>query len=90
MSVLLVTYTHRSPTKDYTPFFNAIKNHTGWWWHYFGTVWIVESSMNANKFAESLYPFIENTDHLFVARLAKEYGGWLPKEAWDWLNARRY
>ncbi len=90
MSVLLVTYTLRNKTKDYSPLFNAIKTQTGWWWHYFDTMWIIESTLGATAFAQSLYPFIETTDHLFVVRLAKEYNGWLPKEAWEWLSARHY
>ena len=90
MSVLLVTYTLRNQTKDYSPLFTAIKGHTGLWWHYFDTVWIVESNLTADRFAKHLYQFIERSDHLFVVRLTKEHQGWLPKEAWDWLNARTY
>ncbi len=60
------------------------------WWHYFETVWIIESNTTADAFAKSLYPFIENTDHLLVVRLAKEHQGWLPGDAWTWLNGRTY
>jgi hypothetical protein len=90
LSVLLVTYSLRNQEKDYSPLYNAIQKNTGWWWHYFDTVWIIESNTTADAFAKSLYGFIESTDHLLVVRITKEHQGWLPKEAWEWLNARTY
>ena len=90
MRVLLITYTLRNQSKDYSGLFNAIKTHTGWWWHYFETVWIVQSNSTADQLAKQLYSYIENGDHLLVVRLHKDYQGWLPKDAWDWLNARHY
>jgi len=90
VSVLLVSYALRNNTKDYSPLYDAIKNHTGLWFHYFENIWIIESTLTADAFAKSLYPFIETTDHLLVIRLQKEYQGWLPKEAWEWLNNRQY
>ena len=89
MSVLLISCNLRSKTKDYTPFYNAIRNHTGTWWHY-NDIWMVQSNSTADAFAKSLYPFIENSDHLLVIKVAKEYQGWLPEEAWKWLNNRQY
>ena len=90
MSVLLVTYALRSKTKDYTPMYEAIKRHTGWWWHYFDDVWIVESNISADAFAKSLYPHMVSTDSLFVVRIARDYQGWLAPEAWKWLNERKF
>ena len=90
MRVLLVTYTLRNQLKDYSPFFEAIQNSGKKWWHYIDTAWIVETDLTVDQLAQKLYPFIERTDYLFVVRIANEHQGWLPKEAWDWINSLNY
>ncbi len=90
MPVLLVTYTLRNEVKDYSPLFEAIKNGGTRWWHYIDTVWIVETTLTADQFAHKLYPFIEKPDYLLVVRIMNEHQGWLPKEAWDWINSLNY
>jgi hypothetical protein len=52
--------------------------------------WLVATSYSADQFAKLLYPHIVNTDHLLVMKAQKEYQGWLPKEAWDWLNSKYF
>jgi hypothetical protein len=88
--VLIITFAHNSPAKDYTSFFEAIKSNANEWWHFMESTWIVTTHHSANEFARLLYPHILNTDYLLVARLSNEYQGWLPKDAWDWLNSKLY
>jgi len=88
VAILLITYKTRNPTKDYGPLYEGIRNNCSKWWHYLDDVWIVETTDSADELAKKLYPLILRNDHLLVVRLVKEYQGWLPKEAWDWLNER--
>lgn len=90
MSILLVTYEHKTVGKDYTAFFDTLKSTPSKWWHYLESVWLVETTMTANDFARKLYPHITTTDRLLVIRVQREYQGWLTKEAWDWINKRQY
>jgi hypothetical protein len=91
VSVLLITYSLNNQLKDYTPFVAAIKNNCDFWWHYFNTTWIVSTQQySADAYAKLLYPLMETTDRLLVVRLTAEQQGWLPKEAWDWLNDKHY
>jgi hypothetical protein len=90
MRVLLITYTLRNAAKDYTLFFEAIKNGGSKWWHYIDAAWIVETTLTAEQFAHSLYPLMEQPDFLLVVKITREHQGWLPKEAWDWINSLQY
>ena len=90
MPVHLVTYQLNNNERDYSQLFVAIRGNALQWWHYLPHVWIVSTPMNADQFARTLIPFIERGDRLLVKRLAREHQGWLPKEAWDWLEDKTY
>lgn len=90
MSVLLVTYTLRNRQRDYTSLFEAIKNNSNEWWHFLVDSWIVSTHHSPETYAQLLYPHIEQADSFLVVRLTRHYQGWLPKEAWDWLNRQIY
>jgi hypothetical protein len=90
MAVLLVTYEFKTPNKEYGPFYEAVKKNSEGWWHYIDHVWIVNTTMSADQFAKALYPHITKSDSLLVVRLRREHQGWLPEEAWKWLNEREY
>jgi len=58
------------------------------WWHYLESTYllIVPDSANSatiTQFITSIAP----KKHFFVAKIdLRDYNGWLPKEAWDWIN----
>jgi len=90
MPVLLVTYAQNTPGKDYTPLYDAIKKNCSEWWHYLDHVWIVNSSQTADQLARNLYPYMTKLDSLLVVRITAEHQGWLPQDAWNWLNDKKY
>ena len=91
MAILLITYKLNSkPSHDYAPLYDAIKKNCEKWWHYLEDVWIVSTPSTADQLAHKLYPFILKTDRLLVAKLAGQHQGWLPEDAWKWLNERQY
>ena len=88
--VLLVAHQLQTPLKDYKKFYEAIEKNAARWWHYLDNVWIVATSDNVDTFAKKLYPHMTQSDYLLVIRLAKEYQGWLPEDAWEWPNTEPF
>jgi len=88
--VLIINYTLRNKAKNYAPFFNAIKSNAVEWWHFLDSTFIVTANKSADEFARALFPFMEAADSIFVCRLQKDYNGWLPEEAWVWLNSKYF
>jgi hypothetical protein len=87
MAILIVTYDLKAP-KDYKDFYNALKMQ-GPWWHYLASTWLIETNRNAQQVFEALHPHMEQQDSILVAEMAPSYPfGWLPKDAWDWVNSR--
>jgi len=88
--VLIINFALKNQSKNYSPFFEAIKS-CGAWWHFLDSTWIVSTQYSADKVSNHLQQFIDtSTDYLLVARLQKEYEGWLPQDAWNWLNNKQY
>ena len=58
----------------------------GEWWHYFGDVWIVDTELSANDMTDVLRQHMGPKDDLLIAGIQPPYQGWLPEDAWEWLN----
>jgi hypothetical protein len=86
--ILLVTYTLRNQFKDYSSFYEAIQQSSTEWWHFIDDSWIINTTKTPTQVAAKLYPHMEESDALIVVRLHKNYDGWLPQEAWEWLNKK--
>lgn len=82
----LITYELRNlMTHNYTPFFDEIKK-IGPWWHYLPNVWLVLSADNGVSLQNKLNPRIVQSDHLLIIEIRRDSGGWLPRDAWSWIN----
>jgi len=84
--VYAIVYELRTPGRDYTPLYNAIKA-SGKWWHYLPSAWLVHTSESANQLWNRLAPHIQKNDSMLVIEVRNHNQGWLPKRAWDWINA---
>jgi len=89
MPVLLISHDLKSNTKDYTPFFDAIKQNSYNWWHFVENTWIVNTRYSPDEFWKKIAQHMLNTDRAIVIRVHKDYSGWLTKEAWAWLNEQQ-
>ena len=75
---------------DYTKFHNQLINSPQIldWWHYLKSTYIVIVDWNIE--ASHISNFILLTlpgKHFFVSELQlRNHNGWLPKQAWDWIN----
>lgn len=87
MNLLLVTFALRNEQKDYSQFFVALRGNALQWWHFIEQTCILTTVHTPNTYAKLLSIHIEATDSLLVTKIVPhEYQGWLPKEAWEWLN----
>ncbi len=86
MSILIITYDLKS-VKDYTPFYDALKDQ-GPWWHYMASTWLIDTTKNPQQVWEALHPHMDQRDFILVSDLGPRRQGWLPKKAWDWINSR--
>lgn len=82
----LITYAINKD-RDNTAFYNAIQN-LGEWWHYIDNTWIIRSNETANQLYQRLSSFSGiNINRLLIIKIDENNKqGWLPREAWDWIN----
>ncbi len=87
MNVYSISYDLKTPGRDYTGLYEAIKQ-IGDWWHYLDSTWLVYSQANAEAIFKHLSPHIDKNDFVLITVIGKDYNGWLPQEAWDWIKQR--
>jgi len=85
--VHLIAYDLRRPGQQYAALHEAIKG-LGAWWHYLDSTWLVDTALNAHQIWEHLATHVDRNDRVMVIRVSLDYQGWMPKEAWDWIQAR--
>ena len=86
--LLLITYDLKQPDRNYNALYDAIKNCGKRWWHYLESVWIVYvENSTPQECYNHIHPYMDNNDNLFIVDITdKDFYGWLPKDAWRWLN----
>ena len=80
-------------TFDYVDFHEKLTKVQGLisWWHYLETTYIliVPNSSSATIITQFLISIAPNKQ-FFISKVdLKDHGGWLPKEAWDWINTQK-
>jgi hypothetical protein len=89
MNIYLISYDLRTPGRNYTPLYDAIKAY-GDWQHPMESFWTISTDDDANAIFNKLSPNIDNNDSLFIIQMdSKDMQGWLPKSFWEWINKRR-
>lgn len=88
MNKYLITYDLKGkPIANYESLFVALKK-IGPWWHYLESTWIVKTNLTSTQIWNMLAGHITNTDRMIIVKIdTLDKQGWLPKEAWDWLNS---
>lgn len=86
MAALLITYDLNKPGQDYEGLFEEIKSF-GTWWHYLDSTWIVDTNLTVSSAADRIRTKVDSSDHFLVLDITGDASqGWLPKDAWDWIN----
>ncbi len=83
-----INYDLKKPGQEYSDLYEAIKG-CGTWWHYLGSTWLVDTSLDAAGIWKRLAPHVDRNDRVLVIGVTQDYQGWLSKEAWEWINNRR-
>jgi len=87
MSAVLITYDLNSPGQKYEKVITALKSVTGTWCKITESSWIVAGSTTVTRVYDSLSPFIDGGDRVFVVDItAQPRQGWLTTEQWDWIK----
>jgi hypothetical protein len=82
----LITYDLKQPADQYAPLFEELqRSHK--WWHYLTSTWIVVRYDAFVELQPKLNPLIYSTDRLLIMPAKGPAAGYLPREAWDWINA---
>ena len=89
MAVYLIQFTKVNPTTDLGKMDEAIKARGDGWFRFFDDSWLINARPGdtPEAIAKSLFPLMKDTDRIFVVQLQRNFYGWLPLEAWDWLNS---
>ena len=58
----------------------------GSWWHYLRNVWIVDTEMTVDEMTAALMEYLRPKDDLLIIGIQAPYQGWLPDNAWKWLD----
>lgn len=81
----IVTYDLKQPADQYKPLFDELqRSYT--WWHYLTSTWVVVRYETLDELGPKLNSLIFQGDGLLIQPAKGPSHGWLPKEAWDWLQ----
>ena len=87
MAALLITYDLNAPGQNYTGLHEEIKVLGTAWWHYLESTWIVQTTLTPREAAQRLKAKMDDSDNLLVLDITGDtHGGWLEKDAWEWIN----
>jgi hypothetical protein len=87
MNKYLITYDLKNKSiKSYEPLYAAIKS-IGPWWHHLDSTWIVKTNLTSSQIWNILGSHLLTNDHILVIKIdVSDKWGWLPQDAWIWLN----
>ena len=86
MAVYSVSYDLHRPGQNYTGLIDELKKSRNWW-HYLESTWLIVTNETASQLWDRLSQHVDANDSVLVIVVRNDKGGWLPKDAWDWINA---
>jgi hypothetical protein len=85
MPVYCVSYDLTQLGRNYAHLHDELKR-SGTWWHHLGTTWLVHTSEAAEQLSMRLRRSLDDNDSLLVIKVGRDYAGWLPQKAWEWIE----
>lgn len=86
--IYAVNYDLKQPGRNYSGLYQAIKG-CGAWWHFLESTWLVDTSLDAGGIWKRLKPHFDRNDSALIIGVTRDYSGWLPKDAWEWIKGRQ-
>ena len=84
--ILLVSYDLEVPGRDYVKLYEVLKSADGWW-HHLKSTWIISTTDSVNTWTEKIRAVMDENDRFIIVDITeKTNNGWLPKNAWEWIN----
>ena len=83
--VYVVSYDLRQARRNYSGLIEELRKSPSWW-HFMESTWLISTSENADQVFARVKPHVDDDDYLLIVQARRPYQGWLPKEAWDWIN----
>jgi len=84
--IYLFTYDlHPSFPRNVDALTNELRNSEAWC-NYLERTWLIGTRETHHRLNARIAPYLSPNDYWLVVRITYEYSGWLPKEAWDWIN----
>ena len=83
--VYVVSYDLLKAGQDYKGLFDELQASSSWW-HYLESTWLISTSQSANELYDRLRRHLGQGDSILVIQAGTDMEGWLPKEAWDWIQ----
>lgn len=88
MSLKIISYDLKGNKKNYEGLISAIKEEKGWW-HYLDSFWMVNTEKSVESLTDKLIQYLDEDDRLIVIDTkTKEFNGFLPQKAFDWITKR--
>jgi len=85
MKILLITYGIDLTSRQSSEFYTILKSASAWW-HYLPSAWLIQTTETPHDWFKKLAPIMNKSDRLLIVEIKNNYFGWLPKEAWDWIE----
>jgi hypothetical protein len=77
------------PTRANPDLIAELKNSPQWW-HFLDFTWLIATQETAEDLFNRISAHLLKTDSELIVQIRRgsQFNGWLPKEAWDWIEAR--
>ena len=83
----LISYDLKDPGQNYQKLQSAIKGLGISWCHLLESTWVINTAFDARYITNYLRRNMDTNDFLFVVEISKkDRNGFLPQEAWHWLD----
>jgi hypothetical protein len=87
MKTYNVNYDLGNPNRNYDGVFQAIKSCSNGFCRPTKSQWIINSSSTTAQIRDTISPFLDAGDKLFVAEVGNDWATWaIDKEITDWLK----
>jgi len=83
--VYVVSYDLNKSGQDYKGLYGELKKSRGYW-HYLDSTWLIYTGESANELYDRIGEHIDKNDLALVIEVRRNYQGWLPEKAWDWIR----